>query len=259
MKRLSVLLCVSMLFTFFLPATAFAAKLEDSRLALVNSIAEKHVIEKSTKEAWLSEMDANGFRLISTEQANALIGSGDMNIESDEDQCIDLPTTVIFEDVNNPGQYVACAWFFWNNNLWKGDLPFPCPYSGHMGGRDCFGISFSRPVNILSKSFQTWDNGGTRRIYSTIAENQSNYGVSFSKYDDYNNAGILYYWDSGFLSVNFTPQQTGTYAAWQTMGHTWDSTDISSVSIGSSGISITFTSSYSKWRAVAPTSGTYTF
>jgi hypothetical protein len=248
-----------MLLSLVMPATVFAAKPSDNRIDVVNQIADKHIKENTSRETWLVEMEANGFKLVSTEQLNALNDADDIGIMSNEDQCIDLPTLDIFEDVNNPGQYVAGAWFFWNNDLWESDLPFPCPYSGHMGGKDCFGISFSRPINILSKTFQTWDNGGTRRINSTMAENQSSYGVSFKKYDDYNNAGILYYWDSGFLSLNFTPQQTGSYAGWQTMGHTWASTDISSISIGSSGISVGFTSTNDEWKAVAPYSGTYTF
>lgn len=257
MKR--AIICLFVLAILIFPTTAFATEPDSNRLTLVNNIAHNIVKEKGTMETWLSEMEANGFKLISDEQINSVANDGDIIIQSNEDNCIDLPSVIIFQDVNNPKEYVACAWFFWNNNLWEDDLPFPCPYSGHMGGKDSFGISFSRTVNILSKSFQTWDNGSTRRINSNIAENQSNYGVSFSKYDDYNNAGILYYWNQGFLSLNFTPQQTGTYAAWQTMGHTWSGTDISSVSIGSGGISIGFTSTSNRWKAVAPESGTHTF
>lgn len=254
MKRVLIILCALLAITILMPDAVYASNSTESQLSLVNSIANKHMQMNSSLDMWLADMEANGFKLISTEQANSSFG-----INSNEDQCIDLPTAHIFEDYNRPGEYVACAWFFWNNDLWKSDLPWPCPYSGRMGGKDSFGISFSRPVNILSKSFQTWDNSGTIRINSKIAENQSAYGVSFSKYDEFNNAGILYYWDSGFISVNFTPQQKGQYVAWQTMGHTWGGTDISSVSIGSSGISINFTASNNRWKAVAPRSASYTF
>lgn len=247
-----------MLLTVLPCTSAFAAESSTERLNKANSIIEKHLKGNTSREQLISEMQKNGFILISQEQQKESV-SGNISVQSSEDQCIDLPTADIYRDVNNPSQYIASAFFNWNNHLWQADITS----SGHVGGKDCFGMSFSRPVNILAKSFQTWDRNNILKINSSIADYQNNNGVCFKKYDDCeftaSPAQWNYFWDCGFITVTFTPQSTGTYAIWQTMGHTWNTTDISGVALGSGGINISFNKTNSKWSAVAPRSATYTW
>jgi len=172
---------------------------------------------------------------------------------SNEDQCISLPTADLFWD-SDEGYYFAYAFFFWNDEQWRYDLSG----SVDVGGKDAFGLVFDRPIHRYTQFFQTWTNFGDRWEYSSTPQYASSYGVCFNKQDKFVN-GAEYTWDSGMISIYMLPQQTGKYYFWQEMGHTWGAVDISSVSVSSSGISMTFTSGTSKWKAIAPYSGSHTF
>lgn len=239
---------------------SITTELDKERIKCFNSIVQKHMEAKSSQQDIQNELMENGFYLVSQPMVNNYVKDDEIiGILSNEDTDIDLPSVVLFQDYNNPSRYVACGQFFWNYENWDSDIPSPASYSGSVGGKDAFGITFSKPVNILSKTFDCWGNDGTPYHSYTVTQHQYSYGCCFEKQDYYFDYGDTYSWDSGCLVIYFTPQQTGQYAAWQTLGHTWSSADISSISIGSGGMSVTFTNVNYSWKAVAPTSGTYTF
>lgn len=261
MKKSLLLLCVSLIFMFTLTGfaqanTSESAKVKaEKRLEIFNNIVTDNIHNNSPKKELYNQLKQNGFELVSKEEAT---NNDQIEINSAKSN-VDLPTAQIFRDNNNPSQYVASGLFLWKDHKWDKDIPIPYGSSGNVGGDDLFGIAFSKKVNILSKNFQTWDNFSIRKINTDYAAEQSSYGVAFEEPDRYFEQGTKYTWDSGFISVYFTPQQTGQYTAWQTMGHTWSNADISSVSIGAGGISVNFSNSNYSWRSVAPKSAKYTF
>lgn len=277
MKR--ILLCLTLILSLFLFSVPVMAKdkntgpeltLEeqqqlDARLTFLSDLVAQKVKSKATKAELYAALEEVGVYHVNVQSVdNPKLKSsktknfGEITPQSNEDYCINLPTAELYWD-SGTSKYFAYAYFFWNDPAyWQADCPGTYSQT-NVGGKDAFGLAFSRPINRYSQRFLTWDNYHNTWIDSTVAQSANSYGVAFNKQDIAFDNGAQYTFDEGMVSLYMLPQETGTYTFWQEMGHTWYTTDISNVSVDISGITFTFTQTNNKWEAIAPTSGSYTF
>lgn len=128
-------------------------------------------------------------------------------------------------------------------------------YPGNLGeGQNGFGISFSRPTTHLSTSLNVYDEKGRARTYSS-PDSFGQYGATFAEFDIHNTYPTGYSWDHGtiFMSLRLPSSSCvrGQALTISTrMGHTWNGTGVSSITVGSSGISVTFSSTSYRWTGV---------
>ena len=155
--------------------------------------------------------------------------------------------------------YTVYGEWFWNDCAWSSDVP---AFGGNVGGNDGVALWFSNNndltmVNgsayLLMNSYtgywgQTstpwdWDQNGVAFKYqdrSWVSGTPCNYDYNF---------------DSGYVSVTLTADTPCSSYLKVSYGHDWNTTDLSSVTISSSGVSFTFTKTTDKWQG---TSNTYT-
>ncbi|SDO65953.1 hypothetical protein SAMN05192576_0208 [Nocardioides szechwanensis] len=143
------------------------------------------------------------------------------------------------------------------------DVDTPC----NVGGKDGFALRFSRnlvnrqaDVNFCGRSDITRDWANFAGCASPPPDANSSAGASFLQQDkvyktvvkpDYNvyNGQIIIVVDP--IACNSTVQMFSRY------GHTWSSTGISAIEVGTAAINIVFTKTEDRW-SVASQSGTWT-
>ena len=129
--------------------------------------------------------------------------------------------------------------------------------SGSVGGPNGFALNSSRNVNFLATTFATYDEDGGARHYSNPEVFEAD-GVGFTEQDRQHWAPWDdFTWDHGTLVFAFrlaAPCRPGQLWKFTSkMGHTWQSTSISSLTISPTNISMTFSSVEARWTATSPT------
>lgn len=158
------------------------------------------------------------------------------------------------------GRYEASATFAWKQcNTGIGGSLEPCYMNDHsgtnMGGPDAFGLRISTLVSRRGSLFTTASVDGCRHTYDVPADFEDS-GVVYSEQDRFLTRCDTgnYTWHRGTIVFSFLLRSRcpkGEYLLDTKMAHTWQSTSISSVSVGASGISVTFSSSSHRWTGVS--------
>ena len=154
-------------------------------------------------------------------------------------------------------RYEVTAKWQWKNcgpsRCWMINYP---GISGNVGGPNGFALNSSRNVNFLATIFATYDEDGGARFYSNPDVFEAD-GVGFTEQDRQHWAPWDdFTWDHGTLVFAFRlasacrPGQLWKFTS--KMGHTWQSTSISSLSISPTNISMTFTNADARWTATSP-------
>ncbi|MDI3477632.1 MAG: hypothetical protein PWQ59_1157 [Thermoanaerobacterium sp.] len=156
------------------------------------------------------------------------------------------------------GLYVLNASFKWKRDsggipYWRYDLNAP----GSVGGLDGIGLWIGNPAGITLQSnmyLVTYDYNLSQYKTST-PWNWNQYGVAFKSQDKcwYDNVPGLYNynWDSGTLVVWISVSGTGSTYLKTTLGHDWNTTQLQSVSISSSGLSFSFGTGNNYWQGTS--------
>ncbi|KKM12450.1 hypothetical protein SY88_03335 [Clostridiales bacterium PH28_bin88] len=188
----------------------------------------------------------------------------DIGILSDKNTAVDLPTPYSYYD-DDTGHYYTGAHFFWNNQEWEQDVPSTVGKTRGwwypMGQDDGFGITFSRPINRVTQTFDVWSESGNRTRYTYPDANSNQYGVVFLEQDKWmidTNEVLHYNWDSGYMGVYWEPQESGQMSIAQEMAHTWENTGVSITGVGPYSVSWQFTSTSYRWAAETATAELFT-
>lgn len=142
--------------------------------------------------------------------------------------------------------FVIKASAYWIDQAWEDHIPFG---GGNVGGADAFGIYFDNTTNIHieDSSFYTYTEELIACNTNLYPYKSSAAGVVYKAQDkfDYTLAG--YTWDSAHITV--WPIFSGPVDAYvrSNWSHTWSSTDISSIGVSESGISVYFTKTSNAW------------
>ena len=158
---------------------------------------------------------------------------------------------------NVPAQrYEVTARWAWktcgNDQCWYANYPLN---DGDIGGPDGFAINSSRALTNLATSFVAYTEDGAARSYTNPEVFESD-GVGFSEQDASRTTQDDYTWDHGTLVFAFrlagacVPGQQFKFSS--KLAHTWADASLSSISISTSGISMTFSGSANRWTAVVP-------
>lgn len=162
------------------------------------------------------------------------------------------------------GKYSINGSWQWKKNssgipIWYYDYSFP----GNVGGSDAAGVWLSNPAGITLDSniyLVTYDSN--RGSYTTsTAWDWNEYGAVFklqdySWYDSSLSWGENYNWDSGTVVLWTTVAGSGSTYLKTYLAHDWYAPEISSASIGPSGISFTLQDTTKSWQG---TSSPYTW
>ncbi len=162
---------------------------------------------------------------------------------------INMPVPTIYYDTAAKYYYVSGTW------KWKKivDKPTLCVNPCNVGGKDGFGATVNGNINVLSEVVQYRGNTYYGWVSSTAAEHAGSSGVFFKFQDKIRLRGgglsdALNTWE-GKIVMAFRPKSGCENVVARTkFAHTWSSTGISGVSIGNSGISVSFSSSGSNWQ-----------
>ncbi len=123
---------------------------------------------------------------------------------------------------------------------------------GNMGGLDGFGVQVSRSVPPILTFMQSYSQNGTRTLYTTPSAH-NNYGATFDEQDMVTNG--QYNWHRGEIIWAFGAPSCSKGQYWTfnaKMAHTWSSTQLTSFSVGTSGITATFSSTSNRWFGAGP-------
>jgi hypothetical protein len=151
-------------------------------------------------------------------------------------------------EVTAKWQWKQCVYY----RCWAENYPLD---TGNIGGPDGFAINVSRNVTNLATNFVTYDEYGNSRLF-TNPEVFEGDGVGFAEQDTQVTTRLRYSWDHGTLVYAFrlagacVPGQQFKFSS--KMGHTWSTAALSSISISTTGISMTYSGAEGKWTAVNP-------
>ncbi len=159
------------------------------------------------------------------------------------------------------GRYEVSATFTWRNctDSFTG-VTEPCYVADgtsptNMGGYDAFGIRVSKEVMRRSQQFVVSTNTNCRQWYTNPAD-ADGWGVVYRNQDGWKNpCGTSHYnWHRGTVVYGFMTMPgcpKGPYQFSTKMGHTWRTSGVSGISVGSGGISISFSTTDHHWTAVS--------
>jgi hypothetical protein len=148
------------------------------------------------------------------------------------------------------------------NSLATAQADFPMTCGNNIGGLDGASDWMSNPANITIQQFwmDTFDYTSTLRTSTSTAWDWNQYGAAFKTQDSC-------FWDPSLSDFDYTHYRglvdtvvslagSGSTYLKLTFAHDWSSTDLSGVSIGTGGVSFSFTSSSNSWQG---TSNPYTW
>ena len=168
-------------------------------------------------------------------------------------QMVNLPRPDAYYDAQI-GRHVVFGRFQWKHNCdtyycWRHDVNGDTTNVGKLDG---FSVSASKTITKYGTGFSTYGSGNWSNHYSN-PWNSSNYGFAFKAQDKYGGGfNGDYSWDHGTMSMTYAYQGCGTYSFRTKLAHTWGSTDLTGVSIGSGGVSFSFSSTNNRWQAATP-------
>lgn len=178
-----------------------------------------------------------------------------LGIPSASDITLHKPT--IYRNVP-ANRYEVTAKWQWKDcgsvRCWTTDYP---AITGNVGGPNGFALNSSRNVNYLATTFATYNEDGGSYYYSNPDVFEAD-GVGFTEQDtQHAYPWDRFSWDHGTLVYAFrlasacVPGQLWKFTS--KMGHTWDTTSISSITISATNIGMTFSTTESRWTATSPT------
>lgn len=168
-------------------------------------------------------------------------------------QMVNLPRPEAFYD-SQIRHHVLFGRFQWKHNCdtyycWRHDVNGSTTNVGRLDG---FSVAASKTITKHGTGFSTYGSGNWSNHYSN-PWNSSNYGFAFKAQDKYGGGfNGDYSWDHGTMSMTYDYPGCGTYSFRTKLAHTWGSTDLTGVSIGSGGISFSFSSTNNRWQAATP-------
>jgi len=197
-------------------------------------------------EEWLLK---NGFVKVEPTAVELENTTGDVRILSSSSN-VNMSVEVYYDRYTD--EYSVYGNWAWINGAWVSDVP---AFGGDVGGYDGLGLWFSNNTNLTMENgsayllmndyFGYWDD--TSSVWDWDAN-----GVAIKYQDESWVSGTPYNYDynfdSGFISVVLKANNPCTSYLKVTYGHDWKSTDLSSVSITSSGITFSFSSSSDRWQ-----------
>jgi hypothetical protein len=158
------------------------------------------------------------------------------------------------------GRYEASATFRWKSctDSFTG-VTEPCYMADsngtNMGGYDGFGIRVSHEVSRRSQSFVVATTANCRQWYANPAD-ADGWGVVYRNQDRFRDTcgKSNYNWHRGaivysFMTLPGCPE--GQYQLSTKMAHTWSTSGVNGISVGRSGISVSFSTTDHQWTAVS--------
>lgn len=210
--------------------------------------AEKRALwEKTQDPKALDEfMAANGYRLVATGSVTDPLASGDISLESTPSQCTrSISVYVSTQD----GTTVIDCYYDWSS------------WDSEAGGSDMLYTRFYRGITnpsgaspYLETVEANWTSSGTTANDLIWVYNYEAGGAGVIwELQDQNVSGGVYDTDNGFTSLAIPPQ-SGSNTVIFGMAHTWNTTEITSISIsinpdGTTTPSITWSSVSYRWQS----------
>ncbi len=290
-KYLSSIVSLLLIFSLLIMPVFAVSTVKDSKFDivkmkkdLVNKYKDKKVdmteeVKKARREKInneLLELTANGIDIREIDQKMKEYGL--IRLEVPQDSSNIYYSTASDITLNTPSiyyDYQANEWTVsgggnWITNAWKYDSTAAnqilCPASQNLGGVDSIGISLHDPSGTYNASMVDCqgyysDGAGNYTLIQYADNNNYAQGITFSyqdiitdstpmdsNWDDWKykgkNFSALATYSSAF--VNYGGNANTFYA------HTWNSTTINSVTLGTSGASVTFSSSNNRFTAYSP-------
>lgn len=204
--------------------------------------AERNEIDTTQEQLMDLILEGKSHAEIENEMGLVLVSEPESTIfeplSSGSDVTVDRPYAY-FDTQGN--RYVAVAKYRWTPERWD----------GNPGGPDGFGIAFNQTVTRLGEGARFCDRYGYNCTSGWIESNNS-YGVGFAFQDKY--VSGKYRGAQGLVTMSFRKNRTGCHQFWSKYGHSWSSTSVTGVSIGSGSVGISFSSSSNRFT-VASTTG----
>jgi hypothetical protein len=166
--------------------------------------------------------------------------------------------TAVYYDPNT-GQYDIEGTWQWNSvGAFQADFPFFCFSPCDVGGLEAGALWISNPTNItfVNGWMNTFDTSSALRTSTSTMWDWNQYGADFRNQDQAFWNGS--FWDythyrGGVDLIASVPfGASGSTYVKLVYGHDWSSTGISSVSIGATDVSVTFSSTSNSWQAASP-------
>ena len=254
-RAIGVLLAAAFAMTFALPVAAAKPRPASGDPYYAPIVAAMEAMyEKGRSQAEVDEMLESEFGwipIVTADEGIATLAS--------ENKDVDMRTPSVYYN-SQQGRYEASAWFYWEDcgtqRCWKDDRPFACQISScSFGGYDGFGLSIGKLVTRRTQSFSTYTEGNVRTSYSNPWDADDS-GATFQNQDRTTCSQYsCYNWDHGVLIYSFTIRAgcpTGNYSIKSKLAHTWDGAAVSSITVSTSGIGVTFSGNSNRWQAVNP-------
>lgn len=236
--------------------------------------AKKPVADETDYEAVTSAIDALAARGASQAQIDRMLerdfgwvvvgrqatDDGQAALLSSQNFNVSLSVPTIYFNTSS-GRYEAAAMFAWRScPTGIGGSLEPCymqDYGGsaEMGGYDAFGIRLSKLVSRRGHVMTVAASTGCRTVYTVAAEADDSGAVFRNQDGFFNPCGTSHYnWHRGTIVYSFLLRPgcpKGEYKIDTKMAHTWQSTSITSASVSTSGVSITFSLAANQWTGVS--------
>jgi hypothetical protein len=182
------------------------------------------------------------------------VASAFLTSDDSENDDVTMSTPSVYYNTQQ-GRYEAMATFRW---LSCGSYPcywYESDGGTNLGGYDGFGLSIGKLVTRKTQSFYVYTASGTRTTYTNPWDADDS-GATYRNQDKFTcGKGCGYNWDHGLLVYSFGLRSgcpRGNYAVNSKLGHTWDSTSVSGISVTTKGVTISFDKQEHYWQAVNP-------
>lgn len=239
-------------------ATPSTARLTDAQLtargnAISNRIMQLEMAgasDDAIESVMVEEFGVQPLPRVGTESDVTILSSGG--------DCVSLPAPRAYYDVQAGAHALSASWQW--KNRWDGKRCWVSDVSvggGNVGGPDAFGVYLDTAGTYKSSGGNSYTETGTR--YSMInPEDWNGSGVVFRVQDKSNSGSRSYTWDHGNIWMYFNIKSCPvTFTLKSKLGHTWSSTSVTEATVGTTGVSLTFSSTANRWQAVNPVAGSY--
>ncbi|MEO6578826.1 MAG: hypothetical protein ABIO99_08020 [Candidatus Limnocylindria bacterium] len=177
-------------------------------------------------------------------------------LANSDGSCVALATPRAYLDVQAGAIAASATWKWKTVNKVKCWTRETSAYGGNVGGFEAFGLYVDTPMNYKSGGGNSYTESGTR--YRLSVNDWNSYGIVVDGQDRSNTGNRGYTWDHGnawmYFNIKGCPAR---FTMKSKYAHTWSNTQISSLTMGTAGYSVTFSSSSSQWQAVNGTVGYY--
>lgn len=173
-----------------------------------------------------------------------------------DSSCVTLATPRAYYDTQAGAIAASATWQWKVVNGVKCWTRETSAYGGNVGGFEAFGLYVDKSMTYKSGGGNSYTESNVR--YQLGVHDWNSYGIVVDGQDRSNTGNREYTWDHGnawmYFNIKGCPARFYLKSKY---AHTWSSTQISSLSMGTGGYSVTFSSSSNQWQAVNPTAGYY--